>query len=480
MDTNPPPPAGYIDRQVTPELTVRLPRRRAKPLIRSAGIRFAMMYAVVFGVSSFALAFSLWYSTVGLLQRQVESAIRSDGAALTSMYAKGGLARLESALGERLSENVDGDRIYLLLDANGARLAGNMDSLPRGIRAMDSWFELPVRRQGMTATVLLQAYSLAGGGELVVGRDVRARTELRNVLSDGLLWAMGIMFGLGVGGALLIRSLFRRMMRDIAATTRAIARGDLARRVPKTGDGDEFDELATIINDMLDRITRLMDGVRQVSNAIAHDLRTPITRARARLEDAAMHAKTPDDLQLAIERATIDLDGIVGVFEALLRIAEIEAGSRRAAFAGIDLAPVLHDLDDLYHVVAEERGLRLETNIARFLPLLGDRDLIQQAVANLLDNALKFARAGTAISFNARQEDTSIVITIADRGPGISDKDRARATERFFRAESARHTSGSGLGLALVAAVAQLHNGSLHLADNHPGLRAIISLPGRW
>jgi signal transduction histidine kinase len=312
-----------------------------------------------------------------------------------------------------------------------------------------------------------------------VGRDVRARTELRNVLRDGLIWALGIMFVLGIMGALLIRSLFRRMMRDISTTTRAIARGDLTKRIPKTGDGDEFDELAEIINDMLDRISRLMDGVRQVSNAIAHDLRTPITRARTRLEDASLHAHTAEDLQSAIERATLDLDGIVGVFEALLRIAEIEAGSRRAAFAAIDLAPMLHDIDELYRAVAEERGLVLETSIASRLPILGDRELVQQAVANLLDNALKFSAPATTIRFTARLEEALIEICIADRGPGISDEDRNRATERFFRAESARSTSGSGLGLALVSAVAQLHNGTLHLADNHPGLRAIITLPAR-
>jgi signal transduction histidine kinase len=284
---------------------------------------------------------------------------------------------------------------------------------------------------------------------------------------------------LGILGAVVIRSLFRRMIRDISTTTRAIARGDLTRRIAKSGDDDEFDELAEIINDMLERIARLMDGVRQVSNAIAHDLRTPITRARARLEDASLHAETTDDLQNAIERATLDLDGIVSVFEALLRIAEIEAGSSRAAFAPIDLGPLLNDIDELYRAVAEEEGLLLETSITGPLPILGDRDLIQQAVANLLDNALKFSESGTSIAFTAGMNDGYIELTIADHGPGIADTDRDRATERFFRAESARNTSGSGLGLTLVAAVAQLHNGTLRLADNHPGLRAIITLPAR-
>jgi signal transduction histidine kinase len=453
------------------------PRRRARLPIRSAGIRFAAVYAIVFGLSAFALAFSLWYSTVGLLQRQVEAAITNDGASLTDWFAVGGLPGLEQAIQSRIAVSAVTDGIYLLIDSNGNHIAGNIQTWPTGLDSSRIFYERPIRHNGINAIGLVRVYTLRGGDLLLVGRDVRARAQLRDVLGDALLWAFALMILLGTLGALLIRSVFRRMMRDIATTTRAIARGDLTRRIAKTGHGDEFDELAEIINDMLDRISRLMDGVRQVSNAIAHDLRTPITRARARLEDASLHAHTAEDLQSAIERATLDLDGIVGVFEALLRIAEIEAGSRRAAFAAIDLTPMLLDIDELYRAVAEERGLSLETAISSRLPILGDRELIQQAVANLLDNALKFSAPGTTITFTARLDDTIIEIAIADRGPGISDEDRNRATERFFRAESARSTSGSGLGLALVAAVAQLHNGTLHLANNNPGLRAIISLP---
>jgi signal transduction histidine kinase len=457
----------------------RREKKRARPLIRSAGIRFALVYAVVFGISSFAVAFALWYATVGLLQRQVETAVRNDATALGDHYAFGGLPSLVAAIHDRLAENLDGDGIYLLLDPLGNRIAGNLDRWPAGMGQTETWYKLPVSRQGVKSVALLRAFALGDGDQLLVGRDDTARADLRDVLRNSLLWAMVIMVMLGVLGALLIRSLFRRMIWDISTTTRAISRGDLTRRVSKSGDGDEFDELADIINDMLERIARLMDGVRQVSNAIAHDLRTPITRARARLEDASTHASTTDDLHSAIERAMLDLDGIVGVFEALLRIAEIEAGSRRAAFAPIDLAPLLYDIDELYRAVAEERGLLLETSIQEPLLLLGDRELIQQAVTNLLDNALKFSAAGTTIFFTGKVGDQVIEISIADQGPGISDADRDRATERFFRAESARNTSGSGLGLALVAAVAQLHNGTLRLANNDPGLRAIITLPAR-
>jgi signal transduction histidine kinase len=452
-------------------------KKRPKPLIRSAGIRLALVYATVFGVSAFALAFSLWYSTVGLLERQVEIAIRNDATALGDNYAGGGLPALVTAIENRLSISPDSVGIYLLLDPHGTKIIGNLDHWPAGLGQTDAWYELPVTRQGTGSTALLRAYGLANGDQLLVGRDDRAREQLRGILQQGLLSAMALMALLGLVGAIVIRTLFRRMIQDIAATTRAISRGDLTRRVPKTGDGDEFDELAEIINDMLDRITRLMDGVREVSNSIAHDLRTPITRARTRLEDAAIHASSADDLRSAIERATDDLDGVVAVFQALLRIAEIEAGARRAAFAMLDVAPLLLDIEDLYHAVAEDRGILLRAEIADSLPLLGDRELIQQAVTNLLENALKFSPPGSAITFRAGLTGTTTEITIADNGPGISEADRIRATERFFRAESARSTTGSGLGLALVSAVAHLHNGVLSLADNRPGLRAVILLP---
>ena len=200
-------------------------------------------------------------------------------------------------------------------------------------------------------------YDLPGGYHLLIGRDVQVRAQLRRLLTDALLWALVIVAAMATAGALIVRSLLRRTLANVSATANAIAAGDFAQRVKLSGRGDEFDQLAEVINDMLDRIGRLMDGVRQVSNAIAHDLRTPITRARARLEEAACMPRSPEALRAAIERATADLDGIVAVFQALLRISEIEAGSRRSAFAPLDLGPLLADLAELYEAVAEEKGV---------------------------------------------------------------------------------------------------------------------------
>ena len=282
---------------------------------------------------------------------------------------------------------------------------------------------------------------------------------------------------LGTVGALAVRGVFRSTIADVSATARAIGSGDLTRRVHVYGQEDEFDLLARTINDMLDRIGHLMEGVKQVSNAIAHDLRTPIARARARLEDAAIHAKTEADLRAAVERAMADLDGVVSVFQALLRISEIEAGARRSHFADVDLSELLNSLGELYEAVAEERGVALTTEIAEHLTLSGDRDMLQQAVANLLDNALKFSPDGGHIGIRAWQEAARAVVEITDSGPGIPEEERARATERFFRGETARSTPGSGLGLALVQAVAQLHGGEVRLGDAGPGLRATLIFP---
>jgi signal transduction histidine kinase len=296
------------------------------------------------------------------------------------------------------------------------------------------------------------------------------------MLTDALLWAAVVVILMATVGALVIRSLFRRTLANISATSIAIAGGDLAQRVRLTGRGDEFDQVAEVINDMLDRIGRLMDGVRQVSNAIAHDLRTPITRARTRLEDAALHAESADDLRAAIERATVDLDGIVGVFQALLRIAEIEAGSRRSSFARFDLAPLLAEVVDLYDAVAEERGIILRLDAPDSVPVFGDKAMLQQAIANLVDNAVKFSPDHATVQVTTSVS-AAVLVAVDDKGPGIPLEDREKATDRFYRGEAARSTPGSGLGLSLVLAVAQLHGGTFRLEDNRPGLRAILSLP---
>jgi signal transduction histidine kinase len=446
-------------------------------LFRSAGVRFAVVYAILLAASAAALAMFLWWATAGLLDRQTEAAIRSDALGLAERYSEAGLPGLIVTIEDRLAQNVDDDAIYLLVSPTYHRLAGNLERWPGIVQETGPFYELPVQRAGMRSLGRVQRFDLPGGFHLLIGRDVQVRAQLRTLLTDALLWALVIVGAMATAGALVVRSLFRRTLANVSATAAAIAAGDFAQRVKLSGRGDEFDQLAEVINDMLDRIGRLMDGVREVSNAIAHDLRTPITRARTRLEDAALHAATAAELRLAIERATADLDGIVAVFQALLRIVEIEAGSRRSSFARIDAGPLMAGVAELYGAVAEERGVTLDASIPPHLLAYGDGALIQQAVANLVDNAVKFSPAGATVRLAASAGPHGLEILVCDEGPGIPVVERAKATERFYRGESARNTPGSGLGLSLVQAVARLHGGTLRLEDAVPGLRAVLSLP---
>ncbi|HXT80077.1 MAG TPA: ATP-binding protein [Acetobacteraceae bacterium] len=451
-------------------------------LFHSAGVRFAFIYALLLAVSAAALAMFLWWATAGLLDRQTEAAINADALGLSERWRDSGLPGLVVTIEDRLAQDVDDDAIYLLVDSGMRRIAGNLERWPSVVAEAGPWYELPVKRAGVRSLAHVQRFDLPGGFHLLVGRDVQVRAQLRTLLTDALLWALVIVGAMATAGALVVRGLFRRTLANVSATAGAIAAGDFAQRVKLSGRGDEFDQLADVINDMLDRIGRLMDGVRQVSNAIAHDLRTPITRARTRLEDAALHAETPEALRTAIERATADLDGIVAVFQALLRISEIEAGARRSSFARLDLAPLLAGVAELYGVVAEERGVTIDVQAPTHLPAYGDAALIQQAIANLTDNAVKFSPAGGVVRLVAEHgprgdQVVGTRIVVSDQGPGIPAEERAKATERFYRGEAARSTPGSGLGLALVQAVARLHGGALHLEDAEPGLRAVLVLP---
>jgi len=445
-------------------------------LFRSAGFRFGLVYAILLTISAAALAMFLWWFTAGLLDRQTASAIRADEQGLIERFDEGGIDGLVGTIEDRLAANVDDDAIYLLVDAQMNRIAGNLDTWPSVADTPGGWRQFQVRRGGMRSLALVFRYELPGGYHLLVGRDVQVRMQLGNLLTDALIWAIAIVLAMATAGAIIVRSLFRRTVANVSATAAAIAAGDFAQRVKVSGRGDEFDQLAEVINDMLDRITRLMDGVRQVSNAIAHDLRTPITRARARLEEAARNAESSADLHAAIDRATVDLDGIVAVFQALLRISEIEAGSRRASFRRVDIVTALDGVADLYGAVAEEKGITLSVSHPQRLEINGDAALIQQAVANLVDNAVKFSPENGSVKLAAARDGRRVRMTVTDQGPGIPEQDRSRATERFYRGDTARGTPGSGLGLALVQAVAYLHGGVLRLEDAGPGLRAVLDL----
>ncbi|MGI4800920.1 MAG: ATP-binding protein [Janthinobacterium lividum] len=444
---------------------------------RSAGVRLALSYALVFGVSAALLVGVLWVSSTSILTHQVDASIDADEQGLAEQWGTGGPAALFNTIQNRISNNQDNDAIYLVLDPKGRVVAGNLESWPDQVSKTGQIYEISVKRNGRRNVARFHRYDLPAGYSLLVGREVTARAALRSLLTEVLAWSLGLVGLLSVSGALLLKKLFSRMVSQVSATADAISSGDLTRRVAISGRDDEFDRMAETINDMLDRLARLMDGVREVSNAIAHDLRTPITRARARLEDAATHAGSPEQLRFAIDRAVLDLDGITNVFHALLRISEIEAGARRSAFVPLDLRPLLDDLYDLYGAVAEEGGLQLVLHASGELLARGDRDLIQQAITNLLDNAIKFSPEAGTVELVGERVGDNILLSVRDHGVGIPAGDVGRVTDRFFRGDTARHTPGFGLGLTLVRAVAQLHSGSLRLAAAAPGLNATLIIP---
>ncbi len=507
------------------------PRAALHEFLGGAGLRIAVFFAVVFLLAGLAFGAVLWWATAGALERQTDAAIRLDAAALAERWRDAGRDGVVEAIGERLAGDSEKQTLYLLLDAAGLVLAGNLDPPEGGFEPGARWQSLALSREGTRTEARVLRIDLPEGAVLVVGRDVEEKLQLRELLAGGLAWSAAVAGLFALGGAWLLRRALEQRLRPAAETVAAIAEGDLAQRVPISWRDDEFDRLGQTMNAMLDRIAVLMEGVRGVSDAIAHDLRTPIARARAKLEDAlaeadalaartaltdpAMRARSdgpaddqarpdaeagracvaaPDagllpraaeTLRGALERGIADLDGIARVFQAVLRIAEAEAGARRAAFAPLDLAPLLADAAELYEASAEAREQVLETEFSPSgLSLAGDRDLLLQAVANLLDNAVKFAPPGGAIRLSARVEARRglVRVEVSDDGPGLSRGERARAGERFFRADGARHTPGSGLGLSLVRAVAALHGGDLALADarpgtDSPGLRATLTLP---
>ena len=450
--------------------------------LRSAGFRFALLFAGIFIGAAALFALVLWYATAGSLDRQTDAAMRTDALGLIERWREAGPGAVAEAVADRLASDVEGTAIYLLLDANGARLAGNLDRWPPELSPETPWAFGTVQREGNRVDARLHAIELGGRYRLVVGRDVEEKQLLRTLLAEGIAWAAVAASFVALVGAAVLRRAVELRLRPAALTAQAIAAGDLSRRVPISQRADEFDRLGESMNDMLDRIDRLMAGVRGVSDSIAHDLRTPIARARAKLEEALGEHADAETLRAAMDQGIADLDHITRVFGALLRIAEAEAGARRAAFAPLDLVPLLADVAEFYGAVAESGGQAITLDLPARLDVVGDRDLLAQAVGNLLDNALKFtpSNGGVRISAQAIGRER-IDITVEDTGPGLSPLDRARAGERFFRADASRGTPGSGLGLSLVRAVAHLHGGDLVLADATPGaaapgLRATIRL----
>ncbi len=450
------------------------PRASRSLAIRSTVLRLAAGYAALFAGLALALAGYIYWRTETSLARQTDRAILFAAETLLERHRLGGVAALARAIEYKLNEEADEDEIIVLVDDRRRVVAGNLEAAP--VETEQRWFELEILRRPVNSIVRMLRVRVGETHMLYVGRDIQVRLDVRNVVAETLLWSVLLAAGASILVGLLARHLLVRRLARISTVADRVVLGDLSPRVPLSGAGDEFDRLAGDINVMLDRLVELMDGVRQVSNAIAHDLRTPLTRLRGRLETALRSADSPERFRAAAEAALQEIDQVASLFEALLRIAEIEAGHRRAAFARIDLAALAQDMVELYQPLAEQRGQSLEARL-RPAACVGDRMLMAQAIANLLDNAIKHIPAGGAIRVETGQRGGEAEIAVGDDGPGIPAAEREKVTRRFYRLEASRSSPGSGLGLSLVQSVAKLHGGRLAFEDNAPGLRARIVVP---
>lgn len=455
-------------------------------LLHTSTFRFAAVYLLLFALSSGAILAYVYWNTAVLLERQTDETIEAEITGLNEQYRQGGLDALIRTMAERSGRSSDG--LYLFSNYFGRRLAGNMDGKPKEVAGASGWVEFPYSVNTPEGREYHRARAfhtqLRGGFTLIVGRDVEERLQFANLIQQTLVWALAMTAGLGFIGGLLLSRNFLKRIDLIGETSRNIMAGDLSERMPVTGTGDELDRLSISLNGMLDQIERLMTGMKEVTDNVAHDLKTPLTRLKARVEDA-LRSDTTADHRDALEQTLREADSLLETFAALLSIARTEAGEARSGLEPTDISSVVAELGELYEPLAEEAGGTLNVDAGAGLQLRGDRQLLAQALTNLLDNALKYAawpegeggHPPLAVTLSARRQGRDIVVEVSDNGPGIPAADRARVIERFVRLDTSRSKPGSGLGLSLVSGVARLHGGRLELLYAGPGLRARLYLP---
>ncbi|HEU0218089.1 MAG TPA: HAMP domain-containing sensor histidine kinase [Stellaceae bacterium] len=457
-------------------------------LVKTHAFRLASLYFAVFAVSVLGVLLSVYLMSADFVERQTQATLEAEIAGLAEQYAQRGISGLVQIVAARSAGDRGDGVLYLVTNAEGHPLAGNITGWPEGTPVSPGpvSFRVAMKEQGVTRTHPAQGALIVipEGYRLLVARDISDAALYRQRIKMTLVWSGLVALVAGLfGGAVMSRNLLRRV-EQVNRTAERVMGGNLADRVPLKGTRDEFDQLAANLNNMLDQIERLMAGMREVSDNIAHDLRTPLARLRARLElslianqntdgqnSSGQNTNGPEDgAQTEAVRAAIDeADRLLATFNALLNIAEAESGARRNQAEPLDLAQTVRSAAELYEPVAEEKGCALRLDVEPGIMIRGDRHLLSQAVANLLDNALKYG--GGEVRLSAHQQDGRAALEVSDMGPGIPEEEREAVFDRFVRLEPSRSTPGNGLGLSLVRAVARLHNGTVALGDNQPGLK---------
>ncbi|WGR92764.1 ATP-binding protein [Bradyrhizobium sp. ISRA443] len=457
-------------------------------LIRTTAFRLTLVYLFLFALFAASLLAYFAWNTRRLITEQITTTVNAEIGEITDIYNRRGLRGLLFTMGNRALR--PGANLYLVTAPNGQALAGNVGSLAPGVMGTQGWSETAYRRldDNTDHRALVRVTEMTNGFRLLVGRDLDERRRLFGIVAKAAQWSILVVVVLGIGGGIFVARRVLHRIDAMTGTTKTIMAGDLSGRLPVGRSGDELDRLAENLNAMLERIEALMMGLKEVSDNIAHDLKTPLTRLRNRAEEALARSGCEADYRAALERTIEESDGLIRTFNALLMIARAESGQARGDMDDFDGADVANGIHELYEPLAEDDGmtLRVKTTPA---PIHGNRELISQALANLVENAIKYGKPETAaeppsaaakeILIEARRDGNQVLLSVTDHGPGIPEGDRKHAVERFVRLEASRTLPGSGLGLSLAAAVATLHGGELRLGDSHPGLVATLVLPAR-
>jgi signal transduction histidine kinase len=448
--------------------------------LASSTFKLALIAIATFGVILSSILSYVYLSTSSFVRGRSDRSILAERSELMSAYARTGRDGLISLIRERIADGHRADRIYLLVDTSSAPIAGNIKERPSTVATDVGWteFQVPVTSDGIGQPLIrAMVEKLPNGDRLLVGRNIGDLDSFtRQIKTAVLLSIMLILVLAGLATILITRRTVGRI-ESINATSRAIMLTGLKQRIPVRGTHDEWDRVAENLNLMLDRIEVLMSEVRQMSDNVAHDLRTPLTRMRGRLEKAYHGQRVSENDQALIGDTIADLDVVLRIFSSLTRIAQIEAQARKEAFCAINLAEIIDKVIELYDAAAEEYGTRLTVVGDPELMAVGDPDLIFDALSNLVDNAIKHGRAGGKVVVTTELLEGSPVVSIVDDGPGIPAGEREQVFKRFYRLERSRYTPGNGLGLSLVAAVIRLHSGRIEMLDNSPGLRLSIWFP---
>ena len=469
--------------------------RRRAAFLRTTAFRQTLLSAALFALSSFVILGFVYAASAGMVLRRADTAVNDEVASLSDRFEAGGIERVRLYI---LQRTVGGgaDYLYLLIHPSGRTLAGNLTGLPNAQPDDEGRLQFIYRRPPAGGaeedsdkddrTARGRIVDLPSGYRLFVGLDVDDETRLVSRMLNTILAASALALALGVAAGIFVSRRFVRRLDKINNVARRVRAGDLQPRAPRNYTGDELDEMSENFNNMLDRVEALMHRMRHTGDSIAHDLRTPLTRMRNRLDEALREDGDLDAREQALERAVADTDELLGIFNAILSLSRLEAGESRASIVRLDPADIAADMAELYEPVCEDDGLAFDSEIQHGLVILGDRGLLSQAIANLLDNAVKYTPAGGAVTLRLRETgDGMVEFSVTDTGPGVPDVDRDRVTQRFVRLDNSRTKPGSGLGLSLVQAIADVHNGRFDLgegpgvvADGHgPGLRAALCFP---